>query len=117
MTASPAAVAASLLAALPADAGAAVVRRGIDGFLFQDDPRRIEFDNPFGERIIALFDEDKLSQALMNVLSNAFKYSRSRGGPITVTLARRHRRELVRPRRRPPLRSGGLHRLPGAPVR
>ncbi len=70
-----------------------VVRRVIDGFLFQDDPRRIEFENPFGEGIIALFDEDKFSQALMNVLSNAFKYSRSRGGPIKVMLARRHRRE------------------------
>jgi PAS domain S-box-containing protein len=70
-----------------------VVRRVIDGFLFQDDPRRIEFENGLGDGIIALFDEDKLSQALMNVLSNAFKYSRSRGGPIRVALARRHRRE------------------------
>ena len=72
---------------------AAVVRRVIDGFLFQDDPRSIGFENSLGEDVVALFDEDKLSQALMNVLSNAFKYSRSRGGPIRASLARRHRRE------------------------
>jgi signal transduction histidine kinase len=70
-----------------------VVRRVIDGFLFQDDPRKIEFENALGDDIVALFDEDKLAQALMNVLSNAFKYSRSRGGPVRVTLIRRHRRE------------------------
>ncbi len=70
-----------------------VVRRVLGSFLFQDDPRRIDFENPLGEGMVALFDEDKLAQALMNVLSNAFKYSRSRGGPIRVTLVRRHRRE------------------------
>jgi PAS domain S-box-containing protein len=69
------------------------LRRVVDGFLFQDDPRPIEFENPLGDGLLALFDEDKLAQALMNVLSNAYKYSRSRGGPIRLTLARRHRRE------------------------
>ena len=70
-----------------------VVRRVISSFLFHDDPRPIEFENALGDDSVALFDEDKLAQALMNVLSNAYKYSRSRGRPIRVELTRRHRRE------------------------
>jgi len=69
-----------------------VVRRVVEGFLCNDDPRHVDFDNPLGDGVVALFDEDKLSQALMNVLSNASKYSRSRGGPIRVKLSRRQRR-------------------------
>ena len=66
-----------------------LVRGALEGLMVEADPRRVEFDfTGFGEaRVLA--DPDKLLQALLNLLSNAYRYSRSKGGSISVRLKRR----------------------------
>jgi PAS domain S-box-containing protein len=62
-----------------------VIRRAVEGFRPLDDPRVAEVVATDGAAC-AQFDTDKLTQALTNVLSNAFKYSRAEGGPVRVSL-------------------------------
>ncbi len=56
-------------------------------------PATITLEAP-GEPIEAEVDEDRISQVLINLLSNAYKYS-SRGSPITVTVSQAENRCVV----------------------
>jgi PAS domain S-box-containing protein len=70
-----------------------VIRRVIDGLMVEGDPRRVDFSTAPDEDCLVVADADKLSQALINLLANAYRYSRSKGGPIEVFL-QRHRRQM-----------------------
>lgn len=67
----------------------AFVPRVLDSLIVEGDPRRAEIGTGFGVGASVLADEGMLRRALLNVASNAFKYSRSKGGPVVVCLARR----------------------------
>lgn len=73
---------------------APVIRATVDELLVHDDPRRVELAlpdddaSPWGD-----IDRDRFTQALTNVLSNAYKYSPN-GGEITLRLVERTRSDL-----------------------
>jgi PAS domain S-box-containing protein len=70
-----------------------VIRRVLDGLMVEGDPRRVDFSADPDDEYFAVADPDKLAQALINLLANAYRYSRAKGGPIGVHL-HRHRRQL-----------------------
>jgi signal transduction histidine kinase len=59
-----------------------IVRETVKGLLVKGDKRQVDLDLSFGKERI-LVDPEKTMQALLNVLSNAFKYS-PLGGSIEV---------------------------------
>jgi signal transduction histidine kinase len=65
------------------------VPRVLDSLMVEGDPRRAEIGVGFGVGASVLADEGMLRRALLNVLSNAFKYSRAKGGAVVVGLVRR----------------------------
>jgi PAS domain S-box-containing protein len=67
---------------------AAIVRETIDGLLVQGDPRVVDLVPAAGDDAIVEVDTALLRQAITNVLSNAYKYSRGRGA-IRLTLPTR----------------------------
>jgi signal transduction histidine kinase len=67
---------------------APIVRETIDGLLVPDDPRRAEMQSGAGYGVLVSVDAAQLRRALINVLSNAHKYSRGRGS-IRVSLPER----------------------------
>jgi PAS domain S-box-containing protein len=68
-----------------------VIRRVLDGLMVDGDPRRVDFSTAPDEDYLVVADADKLAQALINLLANAYRYSRSKGGPIEVLIERQHR--------------------------
>jgi signal transduction histidine kinase len=72
-----------------------LVRRVIDGLLIENDPRRVQFQSNGIEEPLVLADPDKLAQALINLLANAYRYSRTKGGAIELVLSRRQRKSRV----------------------
>lgn len=67
---------------------APIVRETVDGLLVQGDPRRVELIPAAGDDAVIEADAALLRQAITNVLSNAYKYSRGRGA-IRLTLPTR----------------------------
>jgi len=70
---------------------APIVRETAAALLMPGDPRRVEFVPDDGDAQRVNVDGAKLRQAVTNVLSNAFKYSRGQGA-IRVSLPTRARR-------------------------
>lgn len=70
-----------------------VIRRVLDGLMVEGDPRRVDFSTESADDCLVVADADKLAQALINLLANAYRYSRSKGGPIEVFL-HRHCRQM-----------------------
>jgi PAS domain S-box-containing protein len=66
-----------------------LVQAVIDGLLMRDDPRKVRCELP-AEPIVVNADVQKLSLALTNVLSNAYKYS-PQGGDIELDMVWRRR--------------------------
>ena len=73
---------------------APIVRETVDGLLVPGDPRKVELVSGAGDHAIVEVDATLLRQAITNVLSNAYKYSRGKGA-IRLTLPTRA--EGVRP--------------------
>jgi signal transduction histidine kinase len=67
---------------------APIVRETVDGLLVQGDPRKVELISGAGDHAIVEVDAALLRQAVTNVLSNAYKYSRGKGA-IRLTLPTR----------------------------
>jgi signal transduction histidine kinase len=66
-----------------------VVQQAIQGLLVPGDKRQVTLNLPHGrERIMV--DSEKTSQALLNLLSNAFKYSPQGGDILLETVLRDH---------------------------
>jgi signal transduction histidine kinase len=55
-----------------------LVERTLSGLLVHDDPRKVETVLPT-DPVLVEVDPDKIQQAITNVLSNAYKYSRGQG--------------------------------------
>jgi len=68
-----------------------VLERVIKAFVAPNDPRQVVLVRPDGPLNVAM-DEDKIVQALNNVLSNAYKYSPA-GGPVTLSVMRAQRED------------------------
>jgi PAS domain S-box-containing protein len=66
-----------------------LLQRLAEGVLIEGDSRRIDFKGDLRASISVVADADKLYQALLNVVSNAFRYSRSQGGPIELSVLQR----------------------------
>jgi PAS domain S-box-containing protein len=70
----------------------AAIRSTVDGLLMAGDERRVSVRLPC-DPILVNIDAEKLSLALTNVLSNAYKYS-PEGGDITLDIVWREREHL-----------------------
>lgn len=68
---------------------APVLRRAVDGVLVEGDDRRVDLNLDDAVTLSVVADADKLLQALLNVISNAFRYSRAQGGAIELSIRRR----------------------------
>jgi PAS domain S-box-containing protein len=66
-----------------------LIENAVNGLLVHNDARKVEFSLP-DEPIWVDVDSEKLSLALTNVLSNAYKYS-PHGGAIRLDMVRRER--------------------------
>ena len=63
-----------------------LIQRVLDGLMVEGDPRRVDFLSTADDGVEILADADKLSQALINLLANAYRYSRAKGGKVEVFL-------------------------------
>ena len=72
-----------------------IVRQTVREFMVPDDPRKVSLRLGRGSPLVAV-DGEKFSQALLNVLSNAYKYSPDGGAVVLRTVARagEHGREI-----------------------
>jgi PAS domain S-box-containing protein len=66
-----------------------IIDNTVSGLLIHGDARTVDFNLP-DEPIVVDVDREKLSLALTNVLSNAYKYS-PKGGSIELDMVSRHR--------------------------
>jgi len=66
-----------------------IIRRALAATLVPDDPRKVDA-RLMPENPVVVVDPEKLQQALVNVLSNAYKYSPG-GGPIKLRVKRGRR--------------------------
>jgi PAS domain S-box-containing protein len=65
-----------------------IVRETVDGLMVQGDPRRVDLIPAAGDDEVIEVDAALLRQAITNVLSNAYKYSRGKGAIRLMLLTR-----------------------------